>query len=123
MSEQIVKLENGTDKEIFYYAYYDKDIVKAIALAEGAMVAGFGHGYFNCPDLSAAYRVYFRLVPIISGGDVVAGNVVAENVVSPGQTMRIEVSNGNSLTDRIRAAKEQAYQPALDRLSKDSASE
>ena len=34
---------------------------------------------------------------------------------------RIEVTNGNSLTDRIRAAKQQAYQPAKDRLSKDSA--
>ena len=36
---------------------------------------------------------------------------------------RIEITNGNSLADRIRAAKEQAYQPALDRLSEASAPE
>ena len=36
---------------------------------------------------------------------------------------RLEVTNGNSLTERIRDAKLQAYQPALDRLTKDSASE
>ena len=33
---------------------------------------------------------------------------------------RIEITNENSLAERIRAAKEQAYQPALERLSKAS---
>ena len=36
---------------------------------------------------------------------------------------RLEVSGEKSLIERIRAAKEQAFQPALDRLSEDSASD
>ena len=36
---------------------------------------------------------------------------------------RIEVTDGNSLIERIRAAKQQAYQPAKDRLSETSAPE